>query len=72
MQRLRVATEMISEASKVALNILALDVDSQKHIFILFLLLQAIRDIKFSLVMPLFPFLLHLLVLAQHSNERSI
>lgn len=40
MQRLRVATEMISEASK------------------------AIRDIQYCLLLPLLPFLLHLLVLA--------
>ena len=40
MQRIRVATEMISEASK------------------------AIQDIRFSVILPLFPFLLHLLLLA--------
>ena len=40
MQRIRVATEMISEASK------------------------AIQDIRFSVVLPLFPFLLHLLLVA--------
>ena len=62
MQRIRVATEMISEASKVVK--LLIPTKSTHGYFLVTTLLQAIQDIRFSVVLPLFPFLLHLLLVA--------